>query len=416
MGIRPRPSGPAAALLRSSVPSLLIACLVAGLTLVAGPIGNARSATLFTTFTGARAFPELGGPPEVLSIDAATALPPAGTGTYTTLRDLFVSEDHPNEFDPLVDGSVPFDGTGFHVPAPAPFAFLPGSGTVSVVGLNDRSIACGSLRADLSVSTTSIDVAFHRLDAVNPCTIIVSGVQIVPTASSPLVPLVLLTATSTGPGLSGAVGALALTSGQGAPSTISLAASPQVITWGGGTTLTARLGPNGAGLPLRLEQSFDGHSAWTAATVVTTDSRGIVTYAMRPRFNRFYRFAFVGGGGLAAGVSNAVRVPVRFKATLSPLHSTVTTVRRGTVVTFTVTAQPVVPYNQLPYIEFRLYHRSPSGWRIAATKVLTADARGHASWRRTFAVAGDWYVRARAEPTFSNSFSVLTPPARYRVR
>ena len=416
MRILSRPSGSAGSNLRSSVVSLVVSCLVAGLTLIIGPVGTARSATLVSTFTGARGFPELGGPSEVLSIDGATALPPAGSGTYTMLHDLVIFEDHPNELDPIVDGNAPFDGSGLHVSVPTSFAFLPGSGSVSVSGIYDRSVACGSLRADLSVSTTSIDVIFHRTDTVNPCLVTVSGVQVVPTASTPTIPLALLSATSAGPGVGGTVGTLALTSSQGATPSIALTASPNVITWGDGATLTATLGPNGANRPLRLEQSFDGRRAWTAADVVTTDAHGRVSYPMRPRFNRFYRFAFVGGDGLAAGISNAVRIPVRFKATISPLHSTVTTIRRGTVITFTVKAQPVVSYVQRPYIEFRLYHLSPSGWRLATTKVLTADASGRASWRRIFAVAGDWYVRARAEPTFSNSYSELTPPARYRVR
>ena len=258
-------------------------------------------------------------------------------------------------------------------------------------------------------STLPIDVVFHRADTVSRCLVTVSGVQVVPTASTPTVPLALLTASSSGPGAHGTVGALALTSGQGAAPTLSFAASPRVLTWGGGAMLTATLRPNGANRPLRLEQSFDGQRAWTGADLVTTDSRGVATYALRPRHNRFYRFAFVGGDGLAAGVSNSIRIAVRFKATLSPLRATVTSIRRGTAVTFTVRAQPVVPYFQRPYIEFRLYHRSASGWRLATTKVLTADASGRASWRRTFAVAGDWYVRARAEPTFANSFQRADP-------
>jgi hypothetical protein len=407
---------PALPPVRRAVLSLAAGCLVASLVLVAGPVTQVRAVTIGSTLTGAPAFPELGAAGGVLSIDGATALPPAGSGTYTTLNDLVLIEDHPNELDPILDGTTGSTGGSFHVTAPAPFVFLPGSGTVSVGGLYDRSVPCGSLRADLSVSSTSIDVVFHRIDARNPCIVTISGAKVVPTASGPPVPLALLTASSSGLGFSGTVGALALITSQGTTPTIGLTASPGVITWGGGTTLTARLGPDGANLPLRLEQSFDGRLAWTAADVVTTDSQGVVTYPMRPRFNRFYRFAFVGGGGLAAGVSNAVRVPVRFMATLSPLRSTVTTIRRGTSITFTVRAQPTVSYFQRPFIEFRLYHRSSSGWRLATTKVLTADATGRASWKRTFAVPGDWYVRARAEPTFANSFSVLTPPARYHVR
>jgi hypothetical protein len=267
------------------------------------------------------------------------------------------------------------------------------------------------------VSTSDIDVVFHRADSTTRCVVRVSGIKIIPTASTPLVPMVLMTATGAGGiSVSGTVGVLALTSSQGATPTITLTSSPRVTTWATATVLTATLGPNGANRQLRLEQFFDTPNRWTAANVVTTDARGVATFSMVPRFNRFYRMVFVGGSGLAAGVSNVVRVPVRFKATLSPQRSTVTTIRRGTAITFTVRAQPVVAYFQRPYIRFSLYHRSSTGWKLAVTRVLTADATGRASWKRTFAVAGDWYVRARVDQTYANSASVLTPISRYRVR
>ena len=411
-----KPSSLPLAVSRRSVLSLVISTMVAGLLLVAGPVGETQAATLRHTFTGAPGFPELGGPGEVLSIDAATSSAPGGSATYTTLGDLVVAEDHPNEFDPMFDGVASFVGTGFTVEAPAPFAFLPGSGAVSVVRADAASVDCGSLGAVLSVSANAINIVFRRADAINRCLVTVSGVKVIPTAATPLVPLALLTASSSSPGIGGTVGVLALTSSQGATPTITLTSSPGVTTWGSPTVLTATLGPNGANRQLRLEQFFDEPRGWTAADVVTTNANGVATYSQVPRFNRFYRVVFVGGNGLAAGVSNALRVPVRFKATLSPLHSTVTTIRRGTTITFTIRVQPVVSYVQRPYVKFRLYHRSSTGWRLATTKVLTVDAGGWASWKRTFAVAGEWYVRAQVDQTYANSASLPTPITRYRVR
>lgn len=401
---------------RSRTVALLVSCLVAGLVMLGGSVQSARAITLDETFGGGRGFPETGGPGAVLSIDASTALPPAGSGTYTTLHDLVAREDSPNEIDPIgEDGNASFDGTGFSVEAPEPFAWQAGSGTLSVVRANDRAVACGSLRGELTVTTTHISVTFDRIDVTNACAVIVSGVNVVPKAASPLVPAAFLMATSTGPGVSGLVGVLALTTSQGTTPSITVSATSSLLTFPKSTTLTVTIAPNGANRALRLEQSFDGRS-WTMANVATTDQNGTLKYPLQPRFNRFYRFVFVGGDGLAAGASNAVKVAVRFNVTMSPVHTATTVIRRGSSVRFTATAKPVVSYFQRPSIEFRLYHRSSTGWRLAKSKFVITDASGKASWKPTFAVRGEWYVRARAHPTYANTFSVLTPIARYSVR
>ncbi len=396
--------------------AVLTALLVAGLMTVGGPVSPTRAVIVDQTFTGAGAFPELGAAGAVLSIDAATALPPAGNGTYTTLSDLVFRESGPNEIDPIdEDGAAPFEGGGFSVQAPEPFAWQAGSGNVAVVRADDRTVTCGSLRGELTVTTSLISVTFHRADRTTACMVIVSGVKVVPTAASPLVPAVFLTASGNGPGVPGVVGALALTTTQGTPPTLSLSANRTLLTFGEFFTLTLKLGPDGASRALRFEQSFDGRT-WTFGDTVRTDARGEIRYPITPRFNRFYRFVFAGGDGLAAGASNVVRVVVRFKVAMAPVHATPTVIRRGATVSFTATAKPVVSYFQRPSIEFRLYHRSSGEWRLAKSKFAIADASGKATWKPTFAVAGEWYVRARAHPTFADTFSVLTPIARYSVR
>lgn len=399
---------------RSSVVALLAACLVAGVAVFAGPVGAVRAATLQQTFTGAPGFPELGGPGEVLSIDAATASTAGGGGTYTTIEDLVVVEPTAGNIAPIAEDAV--SGEAFlSVPAPAPFAWQAGSGTMSIKRADDASTDCGSLTGQLSVTTSLITLNFRRGDATNRCVVTVSGVKVIPTAASPLVSEAVLASNGSVAGLPGVLGVLALTTSQGTAPSITLTSSPRVTTSPDPTVLTATFASGGADREVRLEQSLDG-TTWTAAGVVRTGANGAASYSVRPRFNRFYRFAFVGGLGLAAGVSNTLRIPVRFKAALAPVHARPTTIRRGTSVTFTTSVSPVVSYFQRPFVEFRLYHRSSNGWRLATTRLLRTNASGQVSWKLRFAVRGDWYLRARALQTVTNATSTLTPISRYSVR
>jgi hypothetical protein len=387
-------------------------------------VASAPTAALAATevrnsFTGHGGYPELGGPGEVLSIDAGTTSAPGGTNAPTTLEDLFVAESKANEIAWLTEDGAPFNGSTMSVVAPAPFAWIPGTGTVSVKSwdpatFGPSSVDCGSLSADLTVTTSTINVVFQRTDATNRCVLVVSGIKVIPTAAAPLVTEGLLLNSGTAPGLPGIVGVLALTSSEGTSPTITLNSSPRVTTWAEPTTLTVRFGSNGSNREFRLEQKFAVD--WTSAGTFRTDAQGVATIPLRPRHNRFYRVAFVGGAGLAAGLSNELRIPVRFKSTMSPIHSTATVIRAGTAVTFTSIVKPVVPYLQFPPVEFRLYHRVRGVWTVAKIKTVRTDATGRATWRPTFAVRGEWYVRSRAQPTYTNSFGALTPIARYSVR
>lgn len=402
-------------LIRRSNVMLLAASFTASLILIAGPVSRVSASVLRQTFTGASGFPELGGTGEVLSIDASTTSAPGGTNSYTTLEDLVVEESRANEIAWLSEDGAPFNGSTLRVEAPAPFAWQAGSGTVPVKRADDPTIDCGSLRGDLTVTTGVITRAFQRADWTNRCVVTVSRIKVIPTAATPLVSEGLLINSGGAPGLPGLVGVLALTTSQGSSPTIILSSSPTVTTCCDPTTFSAAFAANGANRQIRFEQSLDG-TTWTAGGTFQTDSHGVARLPLRPRFNRFYRVAFVGGSGFVAGVSNVARVAVRFGAAQSPVHSTVTTIRRGTAVTFTTTVKPVVSHFPVPTVEFRLYHRTSAGWKLASTRLVPTDSLGRASWKVTFGVRGEWYVRSRALATTSNASSLLTTIARCSVR
>ena len=135
-------------LIRRSAVMLLAASLTAGLILVAGSVSIVSASVLSQTFTGAPGFPELGGPGEVLSIDASTTSAPGGTNSYTTLDGLVIEESRAIEIAWLSEDGAPFNGSTLRVEAPAPFAWQAGSGTVSFKRADDPTIDCGSLRGD----------------------------------------------------------------------------------------------------------------------------------------------------------------------------------------------------------------------------------------------------------------------------
>ncbi len=399
---------------------LLTAVLAASGAGIVAPAPTRAATDVRNTFTGQASFPEPFGPGEVLSIDVGTMSGPGGSNTPTTLQDLVVLESRPNEVARLTEaGDAPFNGSTLSVEAPIPFAWVPGSGAVSVKrwdpGTTGPSATdCGSLQGSLAVTPTTITVTFQRSDAANRCILTVSGIKVIPTAPTPLVTEGLLINGGTAPGLPGLVGVLALTTTQGAPPSIALTNAPGMTTWADTTTLTVRFGAAAASREFRLEHRIS--VAWTSAGMFQTNSQGVARLPIRPSFNRFYRVAFVGGTGLAAGYSNELHIPVRFKSTMSPIHSTATIIRRGTAVAFTATVSPVVPFFPSPTVEFRLYHRVRGIWTLARTAVVRPDTTGRATWRPTFASRGEWYVRSRAVATSANTVGALTPIARYSVR
>ena len=413
-----RPIAPRRPRSRAAV-ALLTAVLMASAASVVAPTAALAAVEVRSTFTGQGGFPELGFPGETLSIDAASTSAPGGSNTPTTLEDLVIAESRPNEIARLTDSGAPFNGSTLSVDAPVPFAWVPGSGSVSVkrwdpVTGGPATTDCGSLQAGIAVTAASITVTFQRSDVADQCVLTVSGIKVIPTAPTPLVTEGLLVNNGTAPGLPGIVGVLALTTSQGATPTIALTSSLGVATWAEPTTLTVKFAADGADREFRLEQRIS--EVWTSGGSWRTDSQGVARIVIQPRFNRSYRVVFVGGPGLAAGRSQELRIPVRFKSSMSPIHSTATVIRQGTAVTFTAIVKPAVPYFPIPTVEFRLYHRVRDAWTVAKVKLVRPDANGRAVWRPIFAAKGEWYVRSRALATDTNVIGVLTPISRYSVR
>lgn len=107
--------------------------------------------------------------------------------------------------------------------------------------------------------------------------------------------------------------------------TISLAAAPTIVTYGGKVTLSGTLSTQKAGEQLTIQQQPCGASAFATATTVTTTTGGAYTFAVQPTTNTTYRVQFKNA------TSTTVSVRVRPRITLgkvAPRRFTVT-VRAG---------------------------------------------------------------------------------------
>ncbi len=205
-----------------------------------------------------------------------------------------------------------------------------------------------------------------------------------------------------------------------APATLSLDVAHPTVTWGGTVTVTARLaapagGGSVAGRPVQVQNSVDGQT-WSTAASLVTDSTGTVTLAFRPASNLHVRAVFNGAPDLGPAASPAQRVLVRQLALLRPdNHGLVRPIARGTVITFTTLVRPArsdLPAGRVLYRVSRLVGRT---WVTQREVTLTADAAGRASLAVTFSTAGAWSVRAIAVPTAANANSVWSPLERFLV-
>lgn len=203
-----------------------------------------------------------------------------------------------------------------------------------------------------------------------------------------------------------------------APS-LTLAASGTVIPWGQAVQLAAGLAPPGpegpAGRTVHLQRSIDG-IAWAPVADLTTDANGTAGAVDRPAANSFYRLVFDGAPDLASATSPVVRVLVRRLALLRPDNrGAVRRVSRGTTVTFSTLARPVLASVAQGRVEYRLFLLVGHSWVLKRSWTVTPDAAGWARARVTFGSRGSWMVRARAVATPTNATSVLSPGQRYDV-
>ncbi len=199
-------------------------------------------------------------------------------------------------------------------------------------------------------------------------------------------------------------------------STLTIAATASVITWGGAVTLTVGFPAGGAGKSVDLQVSKD-NSTWTTITTLTTDASGKASFAYRPSDNRYYRSLFAGSTDLAAGASPSTRVVVRQISVLRPTNNgKVKVVGVGTVVKFVTTVRPARPELAPATVTYDVYLFTGGKWQLVVTRDLTINAAGTTSLTLTFSATGSFYVRSIARPTPSNANSPWSPIERYDVR
>jgi alpha-tubulin suppressor-like RCC1 family protein len=124
----------------------------------------------------------------------------------------------------------------------------------------------------------------------------------------------------------------------------------------------------------------------------------------------------LGNGSKAISSPTPVDVLVPFLQAIFLKASTPAgSIARGSVVTFTATAQPLRPTGNSATIRFEVYQQVGGVWRLVARRNSTADARGEATLPWTFSAPGSWYVRAMANASWPYAASPWSGPIRYSV-
>jgi hypothetical protein len=200
---------------------------------------------------------------------------------------------------------------------------------------------------------------------------------------------------------------------------LSLTTPTAVITWGQPILLSARLAPPGseppAGRPVHLERSTDGIT-WVPADDLVTGATGTATSSVRPSANSYYRLVFDGAPDLSPATSAPIRVIVRQLALLRPTDpGRVKTIVRGSSVTFTMTVRPAETLLPKARVTFTFLLKRGAAVVTSASRNVYVGATGTASWTWKFSSAGEWFVRAIANPTTVNANSVWSPADQYYV-
>ncbi len=195
-----------------------------------------------------------------------------------------------------------------------------------------------------------------------------------------------------------------------APTSLSLAASRSVVSYGDSVGLSGRATGVGQGLvQVEIRQA-------TAASFVPVTSLGPVggEFAMTalPPTNAWYRASYAGSATQAPSSSVEVRVLVRRKvALLGPGPATTRTALAGRPVTLTVQVTP----SGAAKVSFKLYRYDAvrRAYRYAGSFGRSSDGSGRATLTWT-PVAGRFYWRVSVAPTtdFANN---LSPAYRWTV-
>jgi hypothetical protein len=165
-----------------------------------------------------------------------------------------------------------------------------------------------------------------------------------------------------------------VTPGPPAAATLTLAASPTSILYGGSVQLSGRLRQANtaegiAGDPLALERRPKGRSGWTALATVTTASDGSLdpTQAVTPQANTDYRLRHAATPFYGASTSRTVTVLVGVRLTA---RSNRTSMALGR--TATISGQVTPAHRGQP---IRLQQKHGRSWHTAQAKTLPASGR-----------------------------------------
>jgi hypothetical protein len=201
------------------------------------------------------------------------------------------------------------------------------------------------------------------------------------------------------------------------PATMIMASST-AIRYGQEVTFSAQVASGGvaiAGRLVEIQFSWDG-VGWDLLGGAPLDTGGNGSLIGAPWENLYWRAVFPGAPGLAASISDPVRVAVAQTITLKPSNAGKTkVVKKGTRVTFTATVKPAWG-DPKAKVSFLFYRKVGSTWKLAARKDRVAGASGVVKLTWTFATTGQWQVRAVANRTSVNEASAPSPVQRYDVK
>jgi hypothetical protein len=172
-------------------------------------------------------------------------------------------------------------------------------------------------------------------------------------------------------------------SAQQQPRTLTLAASPTAVKFGGSITLSGKLtGPNSDGRNVRVERDVLPLDSFQNAGNATTNATGDWSLVVKPDANARYR--------ASTGNTDSAPVDVTVRAAVS-LRLSDRTPARGQRVTFRGRVCP-----EHDAVTIALQRRSSTGWRTIASPVL-ADIPNVAcsSYRVVRRVRRDGRFRAR---------------------
>lgn len=207
--------------------------------------------------------------------------------------------------------------------------------------------------------------------------------------------------------------------------TLTNSGSHPAVIWGDTVTVRVVFTERGANRPFELQQTTREMTTWSKLADLVTDANSVATFSYRPNVSARVRAVFAGAPDLPAGSSETPGFLLYSLAKQVPANATPRVIRRGTTVTFTTTARPILPDLAPAVVQFRIYHRVNGTWRQASIRRVTVDATGVARLPLRFGGTGEWSVRSVVEPRWVGDpetapavawASRPTPIARFSVR